>query len=285
MRPPRRRTLIGSAGDWISEADAIDQFGSTDFDEAIVRFGFVEVEILPVGHKIRLNPDTVTPAAEAALYFHLTETASPRVLASFVEAGEFVSVMCGSSLQAVAEVDRRVRWHRARRANRFRNRARELSSLEAFPALARLLALHRMGSANIDPACWEEGVMSALKDRFLLAEYSVQHDKVYLRAIGHGFSAFDSAWTSKSQGLEIDEQPDVQYGEWLQTCYRDVVKGNEPTTDDVEAVIFSRRFGYRRYAYRRLMLPFRKRGKQLILSASVPDRSISLGGNQTFEAT
>jgi hypothetical protein len=155
--------------------------------------------------------------------------------------------------------------------------------LKRHAALDQLLSLYCDQPTRVDPANWGPALERFVNGRFLLAEIAPEATRSVLRSVGHGFGAFDVAWTARSSGMQLDEQPDIEYGEWLDECYRDVAEANEPATDEVEAIIFSRRFGFRRFTYRRLMLPFRKRERAFLLSASVPDRSISLGADSAFK--
>ena len=89
--------------------------------------------------------------------------------------------------------------------------------------------------------------MNVLQGRFLIVERFGREDTLLIRAIGSGYRAFDTNWSTKSAGMPLDEQPDVDYGTWLAKGYLGVLAGMQARAEEVDAIIYRPRYGRRRF--------------------------------------
>lgn len=259
-----------------------------DFTDYVVdAMGFVWLEALGVGCRVRLRPEKVTPQAEAALYFFLHDRRPQRVLVAFAREGSCQHKFYSPGTEAPQDIMRVMAAERRKRIRRFASRPADLGTLQSMPPLQRLLELYRNSqSTTFDLSRWRELLSSAVQGRFLIVERLDRDDVLLIRAVGSGYRAFDATWTTRSSGTRLEEQPDVDYGAWLASTYLAVLGTREAKTDVVDAIIFKPQFGRRRFGYRRLMLPFSgPGGRQLLLSASMPDPSVDLGVHQAVEAS
>jgi hypothetical protein len=78
-------------------------------------------------------------------------------------------------------------------------------------------------------------------------------------------------------GTQLEDVPDVQYGQWVAEAHRDVHFSSNPWCGDVDAIIDRPRQGAHRVRYRRLILPFsRPGGERLLVTASSISDAIDL---------
>ena len=187
----------------------------------------------------------------------------------------------GPTSEAITGIGILLREQRRQRSGRFASRPLDLATLRAFPSLQQLLDAYCASEASTDLLQRQELLANVLQRRFLIVERVDRNDTLLIRAIGAGYRAFDRRWSKKSAGTRLDEQPDVEYGTWLSSGYLGVLAGKQAQAEEVDAIIYGPRYGRRRYTYRRLMLPFATAdGRELVLSASIPDTSIDIGLDQ-----
>jgi hypothetical protein len=256
-----------------------------DFVNYVVNtMGFAWLDAREVGLQVRLQPTKIAPKAEAALYFILLERRPERVLVSLSLSEVCNHKMYASGADAVQGITGVMASERLKR-RQFRSRSADFSALRDFPSLQRLLDLYQSSNARLDPVRLEALLSPMLESRFLLVERIERDDVLLISAVGKGYRAFDNRWSIRSAGLRLEEQPDIDYGIWLAKGYRAVLDAKAPLTEEVDAIIYRPRQGRRRFAYRRLMLPFSGTGvRQFLLSASMPDPSVDLSAHQSVEA-
>jgi hypothetical protein len=188
--------------------------------------------------------------------------------------------ICGSLEAAIRAIADEVGQYRRDHLSRFAFRPVDLVSVSSCPPLDLLLT----NFASIVEARGMDGVRDllsrALHDRYLIVEHRARSDSFVLREVGSGYSGFDPDWSKRAAGRSLEEQADVHYARWLAQTYRQVLALARPVAQEVDAAIFRPDHGRRRFAYRRLLLPFVGDGEQqCLLSASVADPSVDLGIN------
>jgi hypothetical protein len=247
--------------------------------------GFVWFETTQKGCRIYLCPPKIQPAMEAALYRTLLEQQPSRVLVWFGTGAGQCRIYASAS-KAIAGIAIVIWGLRRERSNRFVSRPVNFATLKEFPSLQHLLDVYRASERSIDLLQQREFLGNLLHSRYLIAEGFGGDDILRIRSVGSGYRAFDTSWSTKSAGTRLDEQPDVDYGMWLAISYRRALAEMQAQLEEVEAIIYRPRHGRRRFAYRRLMLPFATAdGRELVLSASVTDTSINLGVDKPIEAS
>jgi hypothetical protein len=83
-------------------------------------------------------------------------------------------------------------------------------------------------------------------------------------------------WLRTHRNTSIADPLDSVFSQSCSRIYQCVVEGSEPRTDETEVVSHWTGYGRRRAGFRRLMLPFRSAGRNLVLSGINMDTSISL---------
>jgi len=142
--------------------------------------------------------------------------------------------------------------------------------------LASLLA-HWVNSDHVYDAKSLAGTLDgALHQRFMVVEST--NDRLTIADVGAGFRSYAPAWHEQARGLRLEEQPDYDYGCWVQDMYRRVRDTEMPRLDDVDVTIRRPDRNDRvRVRYRRLILPFKYHMQTRLLGASVVDETLDLG--------
>jgi hypothetical protein len=92
--------------------------------------------------------------------------------------------------------------------------------------------------------------------------------------VGSGFEIYGETWRRNAPGLPMEEQPDYNYGQWVQGLYRRVLETRLPRLDEVNATIRRPDMNDSIHChYQRLILPFtcKGNGATCLLGASVFD--------------
>jgi hypothetical protein len=142
--------------------------------------------------------------------------------------------------------------------------------------LASLLA-HWVSSDHLYDSTKLAGTLiGALHERFVVVEST--DDRLTIADVGAGFESYGQAWQEHARGLRLEEQPDYDYGCWVQGMYRHVRDTEMPRLDDVDVTIRRPDRNDRvRIRYRRLILPFKHGMHTRLLGASVVDQTLDLG--------
>ena len=75
--------------------------------------------------------------------------------------------------------------------------------------------------------------------------------------LGSGFDSYSKTWQENALGMPVEEQPDYEYGRWVQTMYGEVLETHQPRLDDIDATIRRPHLNDKvRVCYQRLILPF-----------------------------
>jgi hypothetical protein len=279
---------ISSDGTVIDAAQLVEQVGPvpagmSTVDYLVKTLGFAWLEAFRSGYRVCVQPGLIAPKTEAALYFILNDRRIRRVLVSLVLETSCQDWVFASGAQAVDGIAGAVAAEREKRAPRFA--CQPFGELQGFPPLQRLYEFFRASGGAIDPVRLQAIASDVLKDRFVMVE---RGDDAVLRicAVGSGYRALDTRWSSRSGGSRIEDQPDLDYGAWIGRGYRAALETMDVRIETVDAIIYRPRVGRGRYGYRRLMLPFCDLdGRQHLLSASVADPSVDLGIGRASDAS
>lgn len=276
------RLIIDSAGDSSDLASFVKEQGLTSaaqIKKLVNSKGHIWFERTKSACVIWLHPGKVTAASEAALYYLISDVASGRVSVTFVGERDRSSIL-PSGTSCINAISKEIARSRRERTARFASRPIAVPSVAAFGPLQRLFDLFQTSEIHQDVRQVASFVKNAVTDRFLIVDRAGSAENVIVRIVGPGYSGFDKRWVKTAAGGTLEEQPDIDYGAWLTRCYLDVLARNTIIAEEVDAAIYRPEYGRRRFAYRRLLLPFKSRnGSQCLLSTSIADPTIDLGIN------
>lgn len=190
-----------------------------------------------------------------------TETAfeSPEDAASWIEENRAHS----------AETTRRSMATRPRALNSLS--ARSLSRLDdPEDRLALMFKKWRLARGVFDEDVTSFLIRFGLFDRTVIVAESSSQDLVFGHS-GTGFALYDShdkSWNFRAQGTRVVDQPDPEFGRWIDRTYRSVLDEAQPRFEQVDAVIQARGADPYRFWYHRLLLPWNSPSGQRILTGS-----------------
>jgi hypothetical protein len=255
-----------------------------DFDfltYVIENLGFVAVtKIAPNAARIRFQPETASQASIAAALYRVADMGLERIVIS--HPGRFVDGLFPSLAQAVAYIAEQLAASHQHPSSTFLSRERPIGMLaNADGALASLFAQWVYSKQTYDPATLANALIETLHARFMVVE--PVDGRLTIADVGSGFESFGKTWQENARGLPIEEQPDYNYGQWVQGMFRSVQETRQPRLDEVDATI--RR--PHRNDYRRLILPFTcdRRAGTCLLGASIVDQTIDLSEQQPAVVT
>jgi hypothetical protein len=251
-----------------------------DFDfltYVIENLGFVAVtKIAPNAARIRFQPETASQTSIAAALYRVADMGLERIVISYP--GRFVDGLFPTLAQAVAFIAEQLAASHQHTSSTFLSRERPIGILgNAHGALSSLLARWIDSKRTYDPATLANTLIEALHARFMVVE--PVDGRLTIVEVGSGFESFGKTWQQNARGLPIEEQPDYNYGRWVQGMFRSVQETRQPRLDEVDAVIRRpHRNDHVRVRYRRLILPFTcdRRAGSCILGASIVDQTIDL---------
>lgn len=94
---------------------------------------------------------------------------------------------------------------------------------------------------------------------------------------GEGYAAYDNFRTRSVIGRSIADQPDREYGRWINQTYTECITNGAPHVTDVDAIIEQPEHDARRRRYRRVILRWHTPDGGLLLSSnSRLDQNISI---------
>ena len=244
-----------------------------DFDfltYLVENLGFVVVtKIAPNAARIRFRPDTVSQTSIAAALYCLADMGIERTVISHPD--QFVEKLFPSLAQTIAYIAEQVAASHQPLSSVFTSIERPLDMLaNTDEALSSLFARWIDSKQIYDPATLADVLSESLQARFMLVE--PVDGRLTITDVGSGLEIFGEAWRKNARGLPMEEQPDYNYGQWVQSIYRRVQETRLPRLDEVDATIRRPHRNdsiHRRYV--RLILPFTCRGNggTCLLGASV----------------
>lgn len=263
---------------WDARSPALRSFlhcSLPDFDfltYLIENLGFVAVtKIAPNAARIRFRPETVSPTSIAAALYSLADMGIERAVIS--HPGRFVEKLVPSLAQTIAYIAEQVAASHQQPPSPFTSTEQPLEALaKADGALSSLFAQWIDTKQVYDSATLAVVLPESLRARFMLVE--PVDGRLIITDVGSGFEIFGETWRRNVRGRPMEEQPDYDYGQWVEGIYRRVQETRLPRLDEIDATI---RRPHRNDSihrrYRRLILPFtcRRNGRACLLGASVID--------------
>jgi hypothetical protein len=263
---------------WDARSSALRSFlhcSLPDFDfltYLVENLGFVAVtKIAPDAARIRFRPETASQTSIAAALYYIADMGIERTIISHTD--EFVERLFPSLAQTIAYIAEQVAASHQQPLSAFTIRERPVDILaNANGALSSLFA-HWIDSKQVyDSTTLANVLPDSLRERFILVEPA--DGRLTITDVGSGFEIFGETWWKNARGLPIEEQPDYDYGRWVQGIYRSVHETRLPRLDEVDATIRRPQQNDRVHLrYRRLVLPFtcKGHGGTCLLASSVID--------------
>jgi hypothetical protein len=251
-----------------------------DFDflaYLIENLGFVAVtKVTPNAARIRFRPEMASQVSIAAALYRVADMGLDRVIISHPD--KLIDRLFPNLAQAVAYIAEQLAARHQQPSAAFRSRERPVEMLaNTDGVLSSLLGQWIDANQVYDSMTLANTLIEQLHARFMVVE--PVDDRLTIVDVGSGFESFGKTWQENARGLPIEEQPDYDYGQWVQGMFRAVQKTREPRLDEVDATIRRPHRNDRvRVRYRRLILPFRcgRRAGMCLLGASVIDQTIDL---------
>jgi len=269
---------------WEANSSALRHFlrcPLPDFDflgYLIDNLGFVAVTSpRPGAARIRMRFDTAAPSSIAAAIYLVADMGAERIVISPSDAN-LIDRLFSSISQAAAYIDRCVSEPHWRATASVQSRQLPIKSLAGGRGLlSALLALWANSKRNIELAHLRDILSATGACRFVALEQVA--GRLTIADLGSGFDSFSQSWQKNALGMPIEDQPDYDYGRWVQSMYGTVLKSQQPRLDDIDAVIRRPHLNDKiRVCYRRLILPFGggKHGASRLIGASLVSQSIRL---------
>jgi hypothetical protein len=263
---------------WDARSPALRSFlhcSLPDFDfltYLIENLGFVAVtKIAPNAARIRFRPETVSQTSVAAALYCLADMEIERTFIS--HPNQFAEKLVPGLAQTIAYIAEQIAANHQHPSPAFTSRELRLEMLaNADEALSSLFAQWTDSKQVYDSATLADVLPESLRARFMLVE--PVDGRLTITDVGSGFEIYGETWRKNARGLPMEEQPDYDYGQWVQAIYHRVHETRLPRLDEVGATI---RRPDRNDSilchYRRLILPFtcKGNGRTCLLGASVFD--------------
>ena len=192
---------------------------------------------------------------------------------SFRHPDQFVEKLFPSLAQTIAYIAEQVAANHQQPSRAFTGRELPLEILASTDkALSSLFAQWIDSKQVYDSAKLADVLPDSLRGRFMLVE--PVDGRLTITDVGPGFEIFGETWRKNARGMPMEEQPDYNYGQWVQGLYRRVQETLVPRLDEVNATIRrpDRNDSIHSH-YQRLILPFTCKGNRgtCLLGASVVD--------------
>lgn len=282
-----RRHLIDHHGNvWTDPAPGLgDALGypDPDFDlwnYAIRNLGAVEIVIGDDEAVVSLRTATAKPMAVKATEQFLA-TLGPMQVRLRYEIGAWIEESCNDPLQAAKQLTLAL-TDASRVSSRvaFAAKTRRLEMLSDMrlnqietpeDKLSLLFKKWRLSQGSFTPETASFLVRFGLLDRTAVigeadnGELTFEHSGAAFRA----YEQVDENWNFRAKGVRLSDQPDPDYGRWVDRTYRGVLNEIQPRFEYVDAVIQARQGEPYRSRYDRLLLPWHTpAGKRLVTGTS-----------------
>lgn len=263
---------------WDARSPALRSFlhcSLPDFDfltYIVENLGFVAVtKVAPNAARIRFQPETVSRTSIAAALYCLADMGIERTVISHPD--QFAEKLVPSLAQTIAYIAEQIAARHRQPSSAFTSRELPLEILaNADEALSSLFAQWMDSKHVYDSATLADVLPESLRARFMLVE--PVDGRLTITDVGSGFEIYGETWRKNARGLPMEEQPDYDYGHWVQGIYRRVQETRLPRLDEVDATIRRPDKNDSIHChYRRLILPFtcKGNGETCLLGASVFD--------------
>jgi hypothetical protein len=263
---------------WDARSPALRSFlhcSLPDFDfltYLVENLGFVAVtKIAPNAARIRFRPEIASQTSIAAALYCIADMGIERAVISHPD--QFVEKLFSSLAQTIAYIAEQVAANHEPLSSAFTSTELPVETVaNTDEALSALLAQWIDAKQVYDSSALADVLPEQLRARFMLVEPA--DGRLTITDVGSGFEIYGETWRRNARGMPMEEQPDYNYGQWVQGIYRRVEETRLPRLDEVNATIRRPdRNDSIRCHYRRLILPFTCKGNETIclLGASVFD--------------
>jgi hypothetical protein len=263
---------------WDARSPALRSFlhcSLPDFDfltYLVENLGFVAVtKIAPNAARIRFRPETASQTSIAAALYYLADMGIERAVICHPD--QFVEKLFPSLAQTIAYIAEQVAANHQPLSSAFTSTELPVEILaNTDGALSSLFAQWIDSQQVYDSAKLADVLPDSLRGRFMLVE--PVDGRLTITDVGPGFEIFGETWRKNARGLPMEEQPDYNYGQWVQGIYRRVQETLVPRLDEVNATIRRPdRDDSIHCHYQRLILPFtcKGNGRTCLLGASFVD--------------
>ncbi len=244
-----------------------------DFPTYLIKnLGFVAVtKIAPDAARIRFRPETASETSIAAALYCVADMGIERTIISHPD--QFAERLFPSLAQTIAYIAEKIAASHQQPCSAFTSRERPVDILaNTDGTLSSLFAQWTDSKQIYNSATLADVLPESLRARFMLVE--PVNGRLTITDVGSGFEIFGETWQENARGLPMEEQPDYDYGRWVQGIYRRVMETRLPRLDEVDATVRRPHRNDRvHFRYRRLILPFtcKGHGGTCLLGASVVD--------------
>jgi hypothetical protein len=223
--------------------------------------------------------ETAAPASVAAAIYLLADMGLERIVVSQSD-GSFIDRLFSSVSQAVAYIDQRVTGPHWQETASVQSRQLPIETLASCKGpLGTLLSLWTCSDRTADLTRLKETLCPTAGVRFMALE--PVDGRLTIVDLGSGFDSYSKTWQENALGMPVEEQPDYEYGRWVQTMYGEVLETHQPRLDDIDATIRRPHLNDKvRVCYQRLILPFRygRHGTTRLIGASLVKQSSRISG-------
>jgi hypothetical protein len=254
-----------------------------DFDllgYLIDNLGFVTVtSSRPGSARVRMKFETAAPASVAAAIYLLGDMGLDRIVVSHSD-GSVIDRLFSTVSQAVAYIDQRVTAPRWQADASIQSRQLSIGTLASCKGpLGTLLWLWTCSDQVASLTKLKEILCPTADVRFMALE--PVDGRLTIVDLGSGFDSYSKSWQENALGMPVEEQPDYEYGRWVQTMYGAVLETRQPRLDDIDATIRRPHLNDKvRICYKRLILPFQHgpHGTTRLIGASLVEQSSRISG-------
>lgn len=275
--------LIDDQGElWGNAAIELRQsFGPTHADDDLAAYlvknlGFVAVNAYGRSCQIRVRPSVVSPKALDALIYWLADRRFDRIVSHIfdtdwqIELHGAPEILAHRLLQAMTK-------RQLIRPGDFIAESIPLETLPNSAVFSSLLQSWPMLSENLH----QDGIRNVLhqltRGRYFLVRQETGSGDVVFQDVGNEFATLDKDWLSSARGMPVESQKDSAYGRWIASKYREIMKRPAITTEKVDAIVSTTKYGRYRVRYNRLILPTTgPNGDKWLLCSSILDERIDL---------
>jgi hypothetical protein len=263
---------------WDARSPALRSFlhcSLPDFDfltYLVENLGFVAItKIAPDAARIRFRPETASQTSIAAALYCIADMGIERAVIS--QTGQFAEKLFPSLAQTIAYIAEQVAANHQPLSSAFTSTELPVERLaNTDDALSSFFAQWIDSKQVYDSSTLADVLPELLRARFLLVE--PVDGRLTITDVGSGFEIYGETWRRNARGLPMEEQPDYNYGQWVEGLYRRVHETGLPRLDEVNATIRRPDMNDSLHChYRRLIVPFtcKGNGTTCLLGASVFD--------------
>ncbi len=241
---------------------------------AIRNCGAVAIEHRNNALRVRWRPEGLAAATLAGLVQWLSDQPDQKVVISRLgdKWSHTVAPSCTAAITALLDIHAAI----SKRRRRFYRQRRRLEEATE-PRFSGTLAFVSEHRRVLDLAGLAAISDSLFTGRFLLLRQVAS--RLLVQKVGGGFLTIDPHWSERGNEIEVEDQPDLDYGRWIADAYWAASRTGEPVLDDVDAEVETGPGVVHRLRYRRLIVPaVDPAGTKLLLCTSEADGHIDLAG-------